>query len=258
MHRASAGLVLAALSSACEPELVVGSWTCPPPDADLAPANPGKRVDPSWTTGFETGFCDYMRAGGICYASPEASYRIVDEPVHSGSHAAAYFVTSDPSNRALQARCFREGALPLEAVYGVWFYVPSLATNTGNWNLVHFQGGVPGGSLHNLWDISLRSADDGRLFAYLFDFLNAGIRVPNAAPAVPIGSWFHLEFRLRRASDATGEVALYQDGTLLIELTGLPTDDTDYGQWYVGNFADALTPPASTIYVDDVTIRAAR
>ena len=160
-----------------------------------------------------------------------------------------------PSNRALQA-LFHEGALPLVAVYGVWFYLPSPATNTGNWNLAHFQGGVAGGPLHNLWDISLRSADDGRLFAYLFDFLNAGIRVPNAAPAVPIGSWFHLEFRLRRASNATGEVALYQDGTLLMELTGLPTDDTDYGQWYVGNYADALTPPSSTIYVDDVTIRA--
>ena len=255
MYRASAGLVLAVLSSACDPELVVGKWACPPADADLAPANPGKRVDAPWTTGFEMGFCDYVRTGGICYSSADASYRIVDQPVHSGSHAAAYDVTSDPSNRALQARCFREGALPLEAVYGVWFYLPSPATNTGNWNLVHFQGGVAGGPLHNLWDISLRSADDGRLFAYLFDFLNAGIRVPKAAPAVPIGSWFHLEFRLRRASDATGEAALYQDGTLLMELTGLPTDDTAYGQWYVGNYADGLTPPASTIYVDDVTIR---
>jgi hypothetical protein len=256
VHRASAGLVLAALSSACEPELVVGSWVCPPPDADLGPANPGKRVDTPWTTGFETGFCDYVRAGGICYSSGEGSYGVVDAPVHSGSHAAAYSVTSDASRRASQARCFREGALPQHAVYGTWFYLPSPVTNTGNWNLIHFQGGTPGGSMHGLWDVSLRSAGDGTLTAYLFDFLNTGIRMPNAAPAVPIGSWFHLEFRLRRASDATGEVALYQDGTLLLELTDLPTDDTDYGQWYVGNYADALMPPASTIYVDDVTIRA--
>lgn len=257
MHRAGAGLVLAALLSACEPELVVGSWICPPPDADLAPSNPGKQVEPSWATGFENGFCDYMRAGGICYASSDASYTIVDVPVHSGSHAAAYSVASDGSRRASQTRCFREGALPEDAVYGVWFYLPSSATNTGNWNLIHFQGGPPGGPLHNLWDVSLKSNNDGTLVAYLYDFLNAGIRVPNAAPAVPIGSWFHFEFRLRRASTATGEVALYQDGTLLMALTGLPTDDTDYGQWYVGNYADALTPPASTIYVDDVTISAA-
>jgi hypothetical protein len=255
VHRASPGFVLAALCIACEPELDVGSWICPPPDADSAPANPGKRVESFWTTGFETGFCDYMRAGGICYSTGEGSYDVVDEPVHSGSHAAAYSVTSDASRRASQARCYREGALPQHAIYGVWFYLPSPAANTGNWNLIHFQGGSPGGSMHNLWDVSLKSNDDGTLVAYLFDFLNAGIRVPNAAPAVPIGSWFHLEFRLRRAANATGEMALYQDGTLLMELTGLPTDDTDYGQWYVGNYADALTPPTSTIYADDVTIR---
>ena len=254
MHRASAGFVLATLCVGCEPELDVGSWTCPPPDADLAPANPGKRVESSWTTGFETGFCDYVRAGGICYSTGEGTYSVVDTPVHSGNHAAAYLVTSDASRRASQARCFREGALPEDAVYGVWFYLPSAAANTGNWNLVHFQGGSPGGAMHNLWDISLKSNDDGTLVAYLYDFLNSGIRVPNGAPPVPIGSWFHIEFRLRRRSNATGEAALYQDGTLLIELTNIQTDDTDYGQWYVGNYADALMPRSSTIYVDDVTI----
>jgi hypothetical protein len=180
---------------------------------------------------------------------------MVDEPVHGGGHAAAFFVTSDPAKRGTQARCFREGALPREAFYGAWFYLPSRATNTGNWNLVHFQGGAPS-ALHGLWDISLRSADDGRLFAYLYDFLRGAFRVPNAAPPVPIGSWFHLELRLRRAADATGEVALYQDGALLFERTAIATDDTDFGQWYVGNFADALTPSDSTIYVDDVSIHA--
>ena len=41
---------------------------------------------------------------------------------------------------------------------------------------------------------------------------------------------------------------------MAVHLTGLVTDDTDWGQWYVGNLADALVPPASTVYVDDVTI----
>ena len=39
-----------------------------------------------------------------------------------------------------------------------------------------------------------------------------------------------------------------------VNVTGLVTDPTDWGQWYVGNWADNLTPPASTVYVDDVTI----
>ena len=32
------------------------------------------------------------------------------------------------------------------------------------------------------------------------------------------------------------------------------TDDSNFGQWYVGNYADGLEPADSTLYVDDVTI----
>jgi len=142
-------------------------------------------------------------------------------------------------------------------MYGAWFYIPSLAENAGNWNLMHFQGGQEPPVLHNLWDVSLGSADDGSLYLYALDFLGGAFRVPDAPPPVPIGSWFHVEFRLRRAADATGEVALYQDGALILELTGVITDDSVFGQWYIGNLADALTPQDSTIYVDDATIRAA-
>ena len=38
------------------------------------------------------------------------------------------------------------------------------------------------------------------------------------------------------------------------EQTGIVTDTTDFGQWYVGNYVHQLTPPESTLYVDDVTI----
>jgi hypothetical protein len=258
------GVGLACLSSGCEPELVVGTWACPapvaPPTGDAGVATSlAKVVDLPWTTGFETtGFCDFARAGGFCYSKPDASYTIVDAPAHDGRSAAAFSVTTDPARSGSQARCFREGALPGEAVYGAWFYVPSLAENAGNWNLMHFQGGAPN-ALHGLWDVSLDNADDGNLFLYLFDFLGAGIRraPAGAVPPVPIASWFHVELRLRRAADATGEVALYQDGLLVLELTSLRTDDTDFGQWYVGNLASGLNPLDSTVYIDDVTISAA-
>jgi hypothetical protein len=58
MDRVRAGLVCALLTSACEPELVVGTWTCPPPDPDQAIGNRSKVVGAPWATGFETGFCD--------------------------------------------------------------------------------------------------------------------------------------------------------------------------------------------------------
>jgi len=73
---------------------------------------------------------------------------------------------------------------------------------------------------------------------------------------VPIASWFHIEFRLRRAADATGEVALYQDGVLVMTLSNVVTDPSESAGWYVGNLANALAPSESTIYVDDVTVTA--
>jgi len=250
VHRASVGLVFALLSSACAPELVVGQWCAP--GAGQEPGNRTKVVEAPWSTGFELGFCDYRMAGGICYPDDtDASYRIVDAPVHGGSRAAEFTVSRDLSAAGRQTRCFREGALPREARYGAWYYVPAVADPTGDWNLMHFQGdkNPPG-----LWDVSMSSADDGSLHLYVFDFLNPAGPAPAPPPAVPIGSWFHIEFRLLRAKDATGEVALYQDGALIDERKGIVTDDSDFGQWYVGNFAHKLDLPPSTLYVDDVTI----
>lgn len=239
------------LASGCQPQLVVGTWACPVPDAGQLMS-----IDVPWTTGFETGFCDYARAGGLCFADADASYQIVDTPVHGGGHAAAFSLTSDPSKAGTQARCYLQGALPPAALYGAWFYVPAPAKNTGNWNLVHFQGGTPS-AWHTLWDVSVVTATDGSLSLYLYDNLTASVRMPDVTRPLPIGSWVHVELRLVRAKDATGEVALYQDGTLLLERTGLVTDDSDLGQWYVGDLTSSLTPPDSTLYVDDVTIRAA-
>jgi hypothetical protein len=147
--------------------------------------------------------------------------------------------------------------LPTAAYYGAWFFVPEQMEITELWNLVHFQGGDPS-SQHGLWDISLVNGVDGELEVVVFDFLNGMGRHPQAPTPIPIGAWFHLELYLKRAADATGEFALYQDGELLMEAANLVTDDTSWGQWYVGNLAIGLTSPESTVYVDDVTIRATR
>jgi len=257
-----ASVALAFLANACKPELVVGtlgtsSSECEPEGGSAGAGSAGKTVDVPWTTGFENDFCDYFQSGGFCYGDPDASNTIVKAPVHDGGHAAAFSVTGDPARNGRQTRCFLEGALPLDAVYGAWFYLSASADAVDNWNLIHFQGGdPPPGPLPYLWDISLERSDDGSLHLYVRDFLNGTVRVPEPPAPVPIGSWFHVEFRLLRAADATGAVALYQDEVLLLEVPNILTDNTVFGQWYVGNLVSTLTPPDSTIYVDDVTIRA--
>ena len=248
-------LATASTLAACQPDLNVGEWQCDP-GADATAPEVTAPIELPWSTGFEDQFCGYTELSGFCYASPNASYTTVTSPVHSGRFAAAFKVdAADPEG--YQTRCVRQGQLPTAAYYGAWYFVPERATASGLWNLVHFQGG-DASRQHGLWDISLVNGSSGELEAVVFDFLNGMVRSPQTPTPIPIGQWFHLELYLRRAADATGEVALYQDGELLFEASDLITDDSSFGQWYVGNLADGLTPADSTLYVDDVTIRTTR
>jgi hypothetical protein len=64
---------------------------------------------------------------------------------------------------------------------------------------------------------------------------------------------------LKQARDATGEVIVYQDGAAIFRLTNVITDNSSvWSQMYVGNLADNLDPPESTLYVDDMSISAMR
>jgi hypothetical protein len=256
-HRYIAAIVVLAPSTlpGCEPTVTVGEWKCSANGApDAAPARTAPIAVP-WSSGFEDRFCDYTAVAGFCYGDP-AIYETVTSPVHSGRHAAAFTVVGGDAT-AFQARCVRQGALPQSAYYGAWYFVPALAQNSAVWNLEHFQGGDLSAQ-HGLWDISLVNGATGDLEVVVFDFLNHVGRNPTPPAPIPIGSWFHLELYLARAPDATGEVALYLDDRLVVQATNIVTDDTNWGQWYVGNYATGLSPANSTLYVDDVTISATR
>lgn len=224
-------------------------------DAGVAP-DPDASVPLSWTTGFEDGFCDYALPLGYCYASGSGSYSLVTSPVHSGHYAAAFTVLADVDGGGSQARCVVQGVFSQAAYYGAWYYVPESATNSGNWNLLHFQGGVAGEALNGLWDLSLINlGDGGALHTNLVDYAReGGLAAASAAIQIPIGEWFHLEVYFKRESDATGQLSILQGGAVVANLTGLETDYTHWGQWYVGNLANSLLPSSSTVYVDDVTI----
>jgi hypothetical protein len=237
----------------CEPNLIVGKWECRASDGDENVAVTKQPVDAPWSTGFENAFCDYGAPAGYCYAAPRASYEVVTSPVHSGSRAAAFSLIADGAFDGMQARCVRQGELPVAAYYSAFFFIPVAPGAANNWNLMHFRSGDVR-PLHGIWDVSLERQLDGTFQVYAYDFLRAQKRPTSGVPPVPIGAWFQLELYLRRAADDTGEFALYQDGQLALALDGLSTDDASYGEWYVGNLAVSLTPAESVLYVDDVSV----
>jgi hypothetical protein len=254
-------LAVPLVSLGCEPPLVVGALTCSSSETGVAGANDGGAVDGGklpapWQSSFDDGFCGYNDSAGYCYADSGGAYRIVTSPVHSGAFAAAFDLRATGGPGTRQARCVRQGVLPEQAFYGAWYYVPSGSSDPVNWNLFHFQGGERGRLLHGLWDVSLDALPDGQMAAYVRDLLHGHVYEQAEPIPVPNDTWFHLEFYYKRASDETGEVALYQDDVEVVRVTDVVTDDdTPFGQWYVGNLALALTPPTSSVYVDDVSVR---
>lgn len=252
--------VVLSLFSACEePALRAGSWRCGAAPlettADGGVISPGKDLPlvPAWSTSFEDGFCGYLEANGFCYSAPDANYRLVESPARTGRVAAAFSITTEAATDGTQTRCVREGVLPQDAYYGAWFYVPSGNTSSGNWNLIHFRG-HNGMLLRGLWDVSVSTTDTGALRPFVRDMLNGAVYTPEEPVELPRDAWFALHFRLVRASTPTGSVELYVNGQVAVERADIITDDSTWGQWYLGNLADALDPPQSTIYVDDVTI----
>lgn len=259
---APAVLAIAGLALACEPTVVIGS--CAPSGQNGAEAGAGgasaeeDTVTVPWSTGFEDGLCGYQAAQGYCYARHEATVEIVRSPIHSGKFAAAFTVNGNATTvERSQARCVRQGALPKSAYYGAWYLIPTVQESDGNWNLFHFLGGASEADSHALWDVSLANASDGGLELSVFNFLTGSHPAIMGVPSIPIGTWFHLEILISRSAQPNGEITVLQDGAVALHLTNLITDDTDWGQWYVGNYARKLVPSLSTVYVDDVTIREA-
>ncbi len=251
------GLIAGVLAlAACRPELTAGEWVCNA-SGGAPSAMPNDPVTVPWSTGFEDRFCDYTERAGFCYEAGNAAYELVTSPVHSGRYAAAFSVNTEGGTVHQQARCVRQGTLPRAAYYGAWYFIPAAAATDGKvWNLFHFQGGADvSDRLHNLWDVSLLEADGGNLSLVVYGPVAQKTLHPDEPTLVPLGSWFHIELFLERAADESGEVTLYQDGERLLSATSLMTDDSTFAQWYVGNYSDGMTPPASTVYVDDISIR---
>jgi hypothetical protein len=83
--------------------------------------------------------------------------------------------------------------------------------------------------------------------------------MPNLAnPPVPIGRWFQTEALVRAAGDATGQLTVWFDGTLVFDVSGQPVMPSSYVEWSVGGVAEVISPAPATLYVDDAAISTER
>jgi hypothetical protein len=221
-----------------------------------------------WHSDFEVGNLSEWTSdgkGGISQSSAPQDPTIVTTPTHANSSRAAQFVIS-PQNGMVSANYVYRQPTPVEAYYSAWFYIPDAYSTTSYWNIMHFPVSTTGDdrALTDGWDLDLGTRSDGQLIAYIYQF-----GIPNfstasrhddgtAAPPVPTRQWVHFEVFFRIAADATGRVALWQDGALVIDVDGVPTAPTPFLRWAVGSAAIDITPSPATIYIDDAAISTSR
>ena len=260
-------LALALLGACTSKKMSAGNWQCQvegeTSDGGASDGGASQGPQPTdpvtvpWSTSFEDGFCGYEKVAGFCYG--DSLYVVVTDHHHGGHVAAEFKVIGGAQN---QTRCVRQGVFPESAYYGAWYLIPEALTEAPSpWNLWHFTGGDgPNQVLPGLWDVSLvKGAQAGDWELVVKDPLapaNEGTYRSADHKRIPIGSWFHIELFLKRATDASGKIALYQDGVLLFEQANLKSDASKFTQWYVGDWAESATPANSSLYVDDVSISA--
>ena len=183
--------------------------------------------------------------------APSASTEIV----HQGHFAGK--MTFTPMMGMISSNyLFREAPSPAEAYYSAWFYVPS-TLNVETWlSIIHFRGS-PTGDGRNVfptWDVNLRIQPDGNLAAQIYNFVTQ-VNTPQAPPVFfPRDRWVHFEFLLRKTTDASGRVALWQDDVLILDLPGVATVQNGWFQWNIGGSSGSVDPLPGVMYVDDAAI----
>jgi hypothetical protein len=215
-----------------------------------------------WSASFERGDLSEWTGdgqGSMFYDNINGKFPAVTGALAHGGRYAGLLTLSPTMGMTSTNYLFRNAPSPDAGYYSAWFYIPS-TTFVGTWlSLSHFRGllaGAPG--LSAIWDLNLYPLPGGGLAAQLFDF-SRQINTRQIVPVpVPFDTWVQFEVYFVKATDATGQIQVWQDGVMILERQGIPTVTTDLLQWDAGAACDALTLPPATVYIDDAMISTAR
>jgi hypothetical protein len=231
-----------------------------PPAPDASPVPDATDATPAplyWFADHETGDLSQWAEGAVSdqIVSADAQLTVVNSPTHSGRFAVMSAINA--ATRTSYARLFRSGVLPNDAYFRVWMYIPQRYTIGLYWNVFEFQGRTdpakPSSYVY-LWSLDLEQASNGDMSWYLFDDLRQKRYPPQVTTVAPIGRWFLVEAFMHQATDNSGQVTFWIDGTLLVDVTGVSTVPTMWLSWNVGGSASNIAEQPAEIFLDDAAI----
>jgi hypothetical protein len=244
MRLARAALVLAlVMTSGCGQRLDVGS-------------------DLLWTALFEGANFDEWTAdgngGAQAFPAPPNVIEIAGERVRHGGQAAKLTVDSPDGNSHGSAALSRYGALPVEAYYSAWYYLPRTVTVGNYWVIFKFRQ-QDQSTMDELYDLDLINLQSGEMSLQLYDHRRGAVvdfDMPD--PVVPVGQWFQIEAFYRNAQDATGRVTFWLDGRPIVDIRNQAMAPTPWVEWNVCSIGENLNPSTAVLYVDDCAVSRSR
>lgn len=216
-----------------------------------------------WKATFEPGnLSEWTGDGrGGTYLENDASgaAQVTTAVAHRGTNAAMVGIMPTASMPSI-SYLYRSQPSPAQAYYSAWFYVPSTISVGSYLSLVHFRNSRTGdgANLYAVWDVNLTPLPGGAVAAQLYDYTKQFDLQQMVTIPFPYDRWVQLEVFFSKATDLTGRVAVWQDGTLILDRSNVATVSTDWLQWDVGGASDNLLPSPSVVYVDDAAISLAR
>lgn len=213
-----------------------------------------------WGANHETGDLSQWtegQNGEAVFDSGTGGVTITRAVSHSGQYGLNLTITNALGVEDQGARIFRWAENPVEAYYGVWLYFPEEYAAGPWWNVFQFKSKRD--ESEPIWSLNIDNQPDGEMYFYLWDSLSEQSHgPPGRIKAIPVRRWFHIEAFYRRTIDSTGRITIWQDGVEIIDVDGVQTATSEYGQWSVNNYASRVEPSNVTIFADDATISATR
>jgi len=247
---------------------------------DNAPGTRSSPVAPSqvplagtlWSADHETGDLSqwYADEGGGEFNSGAASSSATNEVAHSGRYSARITIRT-PGTSAVRLFRWNESRTIPEAYYSAWYYFPRGYRVADWWNVFQFKS-RNGAANDPFWSLQVGNRPSGAMYLYLdwWDGLTiegphrgefGGRSYDQTVKDVPVGNWTHIQVFLRQSGFFDGQVIVWQDGGELFNVRDVRTRypaANGANEWSVNNYAAAIMPSPTTIYIDDAVISRSR
>jgi len=217
---------------------------------------------PAWSADFETGNTTQwtLDGNGQQLSSSGGKLVLVGNPVHGGRWAMQTSI-SPTNNRPSFARLTR-ARVPQDAYFSLWAYIPARYTIDIYWNLFEFQGRTDPAnpdSWSAMWSLNLHHESPGAgaggdMLWYVYDRMRQRGLKPSTPMAAPVGSWFEIRAFVHQATDNTGRISFWIDGSPLVQAVDISTVPSPGMLWSIGSASSGISKAPAEVFFDDAAI----